>query len=112
MPSPGNAASDQILGLEPNVFWAALLFLLVLVAVSCFFIYRYLSRRKRGLAENPEEDPFEREMGPYGVYDDRALISRKVDRTTKKMQRLLSSGSAKDARFLKMDTRKRKLRRK
>lgn len=112
MPSTGNTVSDEILGLEPTVFWAALLFLLLLMAVSGFFIFRYLSRRKRGIRENPEEDPFDREIGPYGVYDDKALLSRKVDRTTKRMEKLLSSGTAKDAKFLKMDARKRKLQRK
>ncbi len=112
MPSLVNASSGQILGLEPTIFWAALLFILVLVAASVIIVYKYLLRKKRRLLEDPDEDPFEREIGPYGIYDDKALISRKVDRTTKKMQRLLSSGATKDARFLKMNAQKRKLRRK
>jgi len=112
MTSPGNVATDRILGLEPTVFWASLLFLLLLLLVSGFFLYRYLSRRKRWLKENPEENPFDREMGFYRVYDDKALISRKVDRTTKRMQKMLRSGQVRNARFLKLDTRERKLRRK
>lgn len=112
MASPGNVASARILGLEPTVFWSALLFLLLLLAVSGFFIYRHLSRRKKGLREIPGEDPFEREIGPYGVYDDKALITRKVDRTTRRMEKLLSSGTTRDARFLKIDVRKKKFRRK
>jgi len=108
----GKNGDDLILNLDRTQLLMVFAIVVVIVIMLGLIIYRilYLRKRRREF-EQEKMDPFTKEFGLYNNYDDKELITLKVDRITENIEKRLRSSLSRDGIYLKTALRGKRSRR-
>lgn len=94
-------------GLERDKMWIfaalALGLFLMLMLTAAKLLY---DRNRRKVAIPPPRDPFERELGIYMTYDEKTILSHKVERQSERIDRLMKNRMGDYRQFMKDHQRK------
>ena len=100
---------DKVLGIPRSQIWIVFVFVAVIIFMFATIIYKILSdRKKKLLGELAPEDPFMSEMGMFMKYNEKGLLSMKVDKKKEKIDRFLENSKRNHKIYMKTVHRRKK----
>jgi len=107
--SDETSKSDKVLGLPRSQIWIVFVFVGVIIFMFAVIIFKILSdRKKKLLGEQGPEDPFMSEMGMFMKYNEKGLLSMKVDKKKEKIDRFLENSKRNHKIYMKTVYRRKK----
>jgi len=104
-----SSKSDKVLGLPRSQIWIVFVFVGVIIFMFAAIIFKILSdRKKKLLGEQGPEDPFMSEMGIFMKYNEKGLLSMKVDKKKEKIDRFLENSKKNHKIYMKTVHRRNK----